>query len=201
MCFTYGCWFGAKALRAVGETVATSAPQQKVTAFLQSKQRADGGWGETYISCQDKVYDQITGQRPVLPPHCNCCYVLFMLRPRERSHLSPNCRSSCTRQSIKSRVSVLLLSSGPSACGHHPPVVKPHGQGNRQFQSFQTISISHAYRGLACCEHSVGDDRAAGNGLPQVQPRASASGCRLPHAHAARKRRLASAAHQRSIQP
>lgn len=61
MCFTYGCWFGAKALRALGETVDTSVYQQKVAAFLQSKQRADGGWGETYLSCQDKEYDQISG--------------------------------------------------------------------------------------------------------------------------------------------
>lgn len=43
------------ALAAVGQTVTNSAPQQKACAFLLSKQAPDGGWGESYLSCQDKV--------------------------------------------------------------------------------------------------------------------------------------------------
>lgn len=33
----------------------TSPQAKQACAFLLSKQRADGGWGESYLSCQDKV--------------------------------------------------------------------------------------------------------------------------------------------------
>lgn len=34
----------------------------KACEFLVSVQRADGGWGESYLSCQDKVYTQLPGE-------------------------------------------------------------------------------------------------------------------------------------------
>lgn len=69
VCFTYGCWFGAKALRALGETTASCEAQRRVAAFLLQRQRADGGWGESYLSCQDKVYSQLSGvPHPDVPP-------------------------------------------------------------------------------------------------------------------------------------
>jgi hypothetical protein len=37
--------------------VETNSSQQRVAQFLLQKQRADGGWGETYLSCQNKEYD------------------------------------------------------------------------------------------------------------------------------------------------
>ncbi len=55
MCFTYGAWFGCEALAAVGLDVANSEAQLRACEFLLSKQCADGGWGETYLSCQDKA--------------------------------------------------------------------------------------------------------------------------------------------------
>lgn len=55
VCFTYGTWFGCEALAAAGETHATSPSARAAAAFLLQKQRADGGWGESYLSCQDKV--------------------------------------------------------------------------------------------------------------------------------------------------
>lgn len=55
VCFTYGCWFGVEALRAGG--MQHGAPAlQKVCKFLLSKQQADGGWGESYLSCVRKEY-------------------------------------------------------------------------------------------------------------------------------------------------
>eukprot|EP00892_Ulva_mutabilis_P003932 jgi/Ulvmu1/1910/UM012_0069.1 len=66
VCFTYGCWFGAKALRALGETVETCEAQRKVAAFLTQRQRADGGWGESYLSCQDKVYTHLSRESHVV---------------------------------------------------------------------------------------------------------------------------------------
>lgn len=34
---------------------ANSKHAKAACAFLLGKQRADGGWGESYLSCQDKV--------------------------------------------------------------------------------------------------------------------------------------------------
>lgn len=53
--FTYGTWFGAVALAAAGEDVHGSACLRRACAFLLSKQRQDGGWGESYLSSQTKV--------------------------------------------------------------------------------------------------------------------------------------------------
>ena len=39
----------------MGETLENSEAQARACSFLLSKQRADGGWGESYLSSQDKV--------------------------------------------------------------------------------------------------------------------------------------------------
>ncbi|KAI3426296.1 hypothetical protein D9Q98_008669 [Chlorella vulgaris] len=62
VCFTYGTWFGCEALAAVGESYASSASARSACAFLLQKQRSDGGWGESYLSCQNKVYSQLEGE-------------------------------------------------------------------------------------------------------------------------------------------
>lgn len=82
VCFTYAIWFGCCGLSAVprktlGKKGATQcfAPQtvkgalamRRAIIFLLDKQRADGGWGESYLSCQDKVYSQI--EPPDAPSH------------------------------------------------------------------------------------------------------------------------------------
>jgi cycloartenol synthase len=61
VCFTYGAWFGCEALAATGSTLESCAALRKATAFLLERQCADGGWGESYLSCQDKVYTQLPG--------------------------------------------------------------------------------------------------------------------------------------------
>lgn len=61
VCFTYATWFGCEALAAVGEGVANSREAKAACAFLLGKQRADGGWGESYLSCQDKVGGWVGG--------------------------------------------------------------------------------------------------------------------------------------------
>jgi hypothetical protein len=55
VCFTYGTWFGMKGLLAAGRSYETSASIRSACDFLLSKQLASGGWGESYLSCQDKV--------------------------------------------------------------------------------------------------------------------------------------------------
>jgi hypothetical protein len=54
-CFTYGCWFGIEGLRHSGEA-ASSPAIQKAVQFLLTKQNANGGWGEDFMSCHDKAY-------------------------------------------------------------------------------------------------------------------------------------------------
>ncbi|KAG2011451.1 lanosterol synthase [Coprinopsis cinerea AmutBmut pab1-1] len=52
ICFTYAAMFASESLSLVGETYATSKYARKSCEFLISKQRADGGWGESYKSCE-----------------------------------------------------------------------------------------------------------------------------------------------------
>ena len=62
VCFTYGAWFGCEALSALGETASTCPALRKACEFLVSKQNADGGWGESYLSSMDKVYSNAETQ-------------------------------------------------------------------------------------------------------------------------------------------
>lgn len=83
VCFTYAIWFACSGLSALpretvgkkGETqrfapatVEAANAMRRTIIFLLDKQRPDGGWGESYLSCQDKVYSQI---EPLdAPSHC-----------------------------------------------------------------------------------------------------------------------------------
>ena len=58
ICFTYAGMFALESLASVGETYQTSAQVRKACAFLVGKQMEDGGWGEDYRSCEQKVYVQ-----------------------------------------------------------------------------------------------------------------------------------------------
>lgn len=55
ICFTYGTWFGVKGLVDAGRSFNNSYSIRKACDFLLSKQVASGGWGESYLSCQNKV--------------------------------------------------------------------------------------------------------------------------------------------------
>ncbi|MCC6808019.1 MAG: terpene cyclase/mutase family protein [Deltaproteobacteria bacterium] len=57
VCFTYGTWFGVMGLRACGASPDDPALQQAVE-FLLRKQNKDGGWGESYLSCETRDYVQ-----------------------------------------------------------------------------------------------------------------------------------------------
>ncbi|KAF8400152.1 hypothetical protein HHK36_013448 [Tetracentron sinense] len=55
VCFTYAAWFGIKGLVAAGKTFKNSSSIRKACDFLLSRQLSSGGWGESYLSCQNKV--------------------------------------------------------------------------------------------------------------------------------------------------
>ena len=56
ICFTYATMFALEAFASVGEYYNNSATARKGCEFLLSKQRDDGGWGESYKSCETGVY-------------------------------------------------------------------------------------------------------------------------------------------------
>ncbi|CAG8590471.1 9549_t:CDS:2 [Acaulospora morrowiae] len=56
ICFTYAAMFAIEALASNGETYENSEVVKKGCEFLISKQMADGGWGESYKSCELEVY-------------------------------------------------------------------------------------------------------------------------------------------------
>ncbi|XP_077246240.1 cycloartenol synthase-like isoform X1 [Tasmannia lanceolata] len=59
VCYTYGTWFGVAGLVAAGKTYQNSSSIRKACDFLLSKQLDSGGWGESYLSCQNKVYTNL----------------------------------------------------------------------------------------------------------------------------------------------
>ncbi|PSS20729.1 Cycloartenol synthase [Actinidia chinensis var. chinensis] len=63
VCYTYGTWFGIKGLVAGGRTYQNSNSIRRACEFLLSKQLHSGGWGESYLSCQNKA------QRDPTPLH------------------------------------------------------------------------------------------------------------------------------------
>ncbi|KAL1976038.1 hypothetical protein VTN31DRAFT_4430 [Thermomyces dupontii] len=50
--------FALESLQSVGETYSTSAYSRRGCDFLVSKQKEDGGWGESYLSSEKHVYVQ-----------------------------------------------------------------------------------------------------------------------------------------------
>lgn len=58
ICFTYAAMFALESLASIGETYETSDDSRRGCDFLISKQQADGGWGESYLSSEKHVYVQ-----------------------------------------------------------------------------------------------------------------------------------------------
>ncbi|XP_071730617.1 beta-amyrin synthase 2-like [Rutidosis leptorrhynchoides] len=56
VCFTYGTWFALGGLTAIEKTYENCAAIRKGVKFLLDTQMEDGGWGESYKSCQEKKY-------------------------------------------------------------------------------------------------------------------------------------------------
>ncbi|KAG2411638.1 hypothetical protein HFD88_009194 [Aspergillus terreus] len=58
ICFTYAIMFAVQSLELVGQTWQTSERVRRACKFLLDKQKADGGWGEHYTSCEKQIYVQ-----------------------------------------------------------------------------------------------------------------------------------------------
>ncbi|KAG6627902.1 lupeol synthase-like [Carya illinoinensis] len=63
ICYTYGTWFAVGGLAAFGKNYKNCHALRKACEFLLSKQLPNGGWGESYLSSQNKVWTNIEGNR------------------------------------------------------------------------------------------------------------------------------------------
>lgn len=89
MCFTYGTWFGVTALACRGASASTDAAVHKACAFLLQRQRLDGGWGESYLSCQDKVRPHLAFVERVMCDVCVCERESYLsCQDKARPHLA-----------------------------------------------------------------------------------------------------------------
>ncbi|KAJ8768182.1 hypothetical protein K2173_021122 [Erythroxylum novogranatense] len=63
ICYTYGTWFAVEGLASCGRNHRNSPTLNKAREFLISKQLSCGGWGESYLSSQNKAYTNLKGDR------------------------------------------------------------------------------------------------------------------------------------------
>ncbi|KAJ0074711.1 hypothetical protein Patl1_35113 [Pistacia atlantica] len=63
VCFIYGTFFAIGGLVAAGKTYDNSLPLRRAVNFLLKLQGEDGGWGESYLSCANKIYTPLEGKR------------------------------------------------------------------------------------------------------------------------------------------
>ncbi|KAK4588480.1 hypothetical protein RGQ29_019470 [Quercus rubra] len=63
ICFIYGTWFALGGLAAVGKTYHNCPTVRKAVDFLLRTQKNNGGWGESYLSCPNKEYVPLEGNR------------------------------------------------------------------------------------------------------------------------------------------
>ncbi|CAN1814935.1 Beta-amyrin synthase [Linum perenne] len=63
VCFIYGTWFALRGLAAVGKSCSNSSAVRRGIDFLLGIQQSDGGWGESYLSCPQKRYVPLKGNR------------------------------------------------------------------------------------------------------------------------------------------
>ncbi|KAJ7576848.1 terpenoid cyclases/protein prenyltransferase alpha-alpha toroid [Mycena floridula] len=56
ICFTYATMFALESLSLVGENYHNSQHAKRACEYLLQKQRADGGWGESYQSCEQSAW-------------------------------------------------------------------------------------------------------------------------------------------------
>ncbi|TFK25581.1 lanosterol synthase [Coprinopsis marcescibilis] len=84
ICFTYAAMFASESLSLVGETYETSKYARKSCEFLISKQREDGGWGESYKSCEQSLWVEHENTQIV-----QTCWAVMALMYAKYPHAGP----------------------------------------------------------------------------------------------------------------
>ncbi|XP_047307880.1 cycloartenol synthase-like [Impatiens glandulifera] len=86
VCYTYATWFGIKGLAANGRTYYNSHSIRSACSFLLSKQLDNGGWGESYLSSQEKEYTNIQGNKAHI---VNTAWAMMALIEAGQAHRDP----------------------------------------------------------------------------------------------------------------
>ncbi|KAG2183365.1 hypothetical protein INT43_006371 [Umbelopsis isabellina] len=84
ICFTYAAMFSLGSLASIGEYYENSDHARRGCEFLISKQKEDGGWGETYKSCETGVYVQHEKSQVV-----NTAFAILALLDAKYPHQEP----------------------------------------------------------------------------------------------------------------
>lgn len=63
ICFIYGTWYVMRGFEAAGKKYYNSPTVCRAVDSLLSLQNQDGGWGESYLSCPNKEYVRLEGNR------------------------------------------------------------------------------------------------------------------------------------------
>lgn len=84
ICFTYAGMFAFESLACVGETYSNSERVRRGCQFFLEKQMEDGGWGETYKSCEDGEWSQHPQSQVV-----QTAWVIISLIEAEYPHREP----------------------------------------------------------------------------------------------------------------
>lgn len=79
ICFTYATMFAVESLKSVGESYANSSHARSACEALLAKQRSDGGWGESYKSCEISQWVEHPDGSQVV----NTCWALLSLMEAE----------------------------------------------------------------------------------------------------------------------
>lgn len=63
VCFMYGTFFAVRGLVAASKTYCNCEAIRRAVQFLLETQNVEGGWGESYLSCPNKKYTPLEGNK------------------------------------------------------------------------------------------------------------------------------------------
>ncbi|KAG7652160.1 Seco-amyrin synthase [Arabidopsis thaliana] len=87
VCFMYGTFFAVRGLVAAGKTYQNCEPIRRAVQFILETQNVEGGWGESYLSCPNKKYTPLEGNRTNVVNTGQALMVLIMGGQMERDPL------------------------------------------------------------------------------------------------------------------
>ncbi|MBW0496538.1 hypothetical protein O181_036253 [Austropuccinia psidii MF-1] len=96
VCFTYATMFALEALSLNNETYKNNQSVKKACRFLLDRQMEDGGWGESFKSCEQEVY--IHHQRSQVTQTAWAILALLAAKYPEPEPIKRGCRLIMSRQ-------------------------------------------------------------------------------------------------------